>query len=138
MSAEREFHAVDESEDGELERVRGELMAREPIFHRPEFGATRDDIERMTAEDFCEIGASGRWYDREFVLDVLEERQQAPDQESWATSDFRCRRLAPDVFLLTYLLVQEGSRRTRRSTLWHRADGDWKILFHQGTIIQAE
>jgi hypothetical protein len=25
---------------------------------------------------------------------------------------------------------------TRRSTLWQRHGGEWKILFHQGTIVQ--
>jgi hypothetical protein len=37
--------------------VLAELQAREPIFHRPDFGMTRSDFERMTADDFCEVGA---------------------------------------------------------------------------------
>ncbi|MES1153696.1 MAG: DUF4440 domain-containing protein, partial [Rhodanobacter sp.] len=48
------------------------LRRREPIFHRPEFGSTRADFERMAAADFWEIGASGRRYSRAHVLDVLE------------------------------------------------------------------
>ncbi len=28
------------------------LKKREPIFHRPEFGTTRDDFEKMTVEDY--------------------------------------------------------------------------------------
>jgi hypothetical protein len=60
----------------ELAGIFAELIAREPIFHRPEFGATRADFERMTADDFWETGASGRRYTREFVLDVLEKDSQ--------------------------------------------------------------
>jgi hypothetical protein len=55
------------------------LMQREPIFHRPEFGTTRRDFENMTESTFWEVGASGRRYSREYVLEVLEERTQ-PDR----------------------------------------------------------
>lgn len=78
-----------------------ELEKREPIFHRPELGTTRRDFERMTEEDFWEVGASGRRY------------------------------------LLTYTLLQ-GERVTRRATLWRRRGGEWKIVYHQGTIVSSE
>jgi hypothetical protein len=47
--------------------VRDELMQREPLFHRPAYGATREDFEKMTAPEFWEVGASSRRYSREFV-----------------------------------------------------------------------
>src|SRR5262245_44008821 len=50
------------------ERARADLLQREPLFHRPEFGTTRPDFERMMAPEFWEVGASGRRYSREFVL----------------------------------------------------------------------
>jgi hypothetical protein len=46
----------------ELQDVLAKLSAREPIFHRPEFGTLRADFERMTSVDFWEAGASGRRY----------------------------------------------------------------------------
>ena len=92
--------------DPELAEILAELSRREPIFHRPEFGTARADFEKMTQEDFWEVGASGRWYSRTTVLDELERRHSAPHSDIWETSEFRCRRLAPDVYLLTYLLVQ--------------------------------
>jgi hypothetical protein len=120
----------------DLAGILAELIAREPIFHRPEFGTTRADFERMMAEDFCETGASGRRYSREFVLDELERRHFAPHPDIWETSDFVCRRLAGDVFLLTYTLIQNRERKTRRATIWQRAADGWKILYHQGTIVE--
>lgn len=45
--------------DPELAEVLEQLSAREPIFHRAEFGVSREDFERMTVEEFWEIGASG-------------------------------------------------------------------------------
>ena len=112
-----------------------ELIRREPIFHRSEFGTTRADLERMTVTDFWEIGASGRRYDRRYVLEELERRYSSPGADEWTTADFECRRLARDIYLLTYVLVQDASRRSRRSTIWQRTHDDWKIVFHQGTLV---
>ena len=59
-----------------LRDVLEELKAREPIFHRPEFGTTKVDFEGMLHEGFWEIGASGRRYSKAYVLNELEQRHQ--------------------------------------------------------------
>jgi hypothetical protein len=89
----------------------------------------------MTTADFWEVGASGRTYSREYVIDELEKRYASPGAETWETSAFHCRQLARDVYLLTYTLL-EGARKARRSTIWKRAISGWKIVFHQVTIVQ--
>ena len=122
--------------DSELSDVLAALSAREPIFHRPELGTTRADFEKMTVDDFREVGASGRCYSRTFVLDELERRCSAPHADVWETSEFQCRRLAPDVYLLTYTLLQDRQRLTRRATIWQRTADGWKIVYHQGTMVQ--
>ncbi len=111
------------------------LRQREPIFHRPEFGTTRRDFENMMESTFWEVGASGRRYSREYVLKVLEERYRSPIEEDLETKDFYCLEIAPDNYLLTYTLLQ-GPRMTRRATIWRRTDDDWKIVYHQGTIVE--
>ena len=120
--------------DTKLLPILEELQRREPIFHRPEFGTTRRDFEAMTEPDFWEVGASGRRYSREYVLDVLEERYRQPLEDNWETSNFHCREIAADNYLLTYTLKQ-GSRTTRRATLWRHAAQCWKIVYHQGTVV---
>ncbi len=50
--------------------------------------------------------------------------------------DVRCQELAADVYLLTYTLRQQGVRISRRATIWRRFSDGWKIVFHQGTIVQ--
>jgi len=120
----------------ELRAIEAALVAREPIFHRPEFGTTRADFERMTDPGFWEVGASGRRYARAFVIDTLVARYAMLHDDPWETSEVYCQRLADDLYLLTYTLAQ-GVRVTRRSTLWRRAGDDWTIVFHQGTIVEA-
>jgi hypothetical protein len=122
--------------DLELTVVLDELLSREPIFHRPEHGSSRADFDRMMTTDFWEIGASGKRYSRNDVLDELDRRRKNPGPDAWQTSDFQCRQLAPNLYLLTYTLLQNNERLTRRSTIWQRSAEGWKIAFHQGTIVQ--
>ncbi len=113
-----------------------ELISRESILNRPERGTTRNDFENMIATDFWEVGASGRRYSRNYVLDVLERRYASADADAWNATDFHCRKLAEDVYLLTYTLIQDNVRKTRRSTIWQHRPESWKIIYHQGTIVQ--
>jgi hypothetical protein len=119
-----------------LNKILAELSRREPIFHRPEFGTSRADFENMTTEDFWETGASGRRYSRKDVLDALEKRHAAPHEDVWETKDFQCRQLSRDTYLLTYTLLQNKIRLTRRATIWQNTPEGWKIVYHQGTIVQ--
>lgn len=121
--------------DPALTEILEELKRREPIFHRPELGTSRKDFEQMIVADFWETGASGRRYSRTAVLDVLEERYSKPYHDQWTTQEFHCRQLAENVYLLTYTLFQ-GERKTRRATVWERTPEGWKIVYHQGTIVQ--
>lgn len=120
--------------DPKLLDVLKELVLREPIFHRPEFGTTRADFERMTEEAFWEVGASGKRYSRQYVLDILEKRYANQAEDTWQTRDFYCLEIAADNYLLTYTLIQDN-RITQRSTIWRRTDQGWKIVYHQGTVV---
>ncbi|HJS91040.1 MAG TPA: DUF4440 domain-containing protein [Steroidobacteraceae bacterium] len=125
-----------------LREILQDLRSREPIFHHPELGTRRADFESMTEEEFWEVGASGRRYSRDHVLDVLTGRRESAShlelEDTWEAIDFACRELGSDTYLLTYTLLQ-GSRKTRRASVWRRRSGeDWKILFHQGTVVEDD
>lgn len=115
-----------------------ELKSREPIFHHPEkFGKTQKDIEAQMCDEFWEVGASGNIYTRQDVIETLQERYNNPNyQDFWETSDFQLSQIAPNNYLLTYILIQNKTRITRRSTLWRKVNGSWKILYHQGTLVE--
>jgi hypothetical protein len=123
------------STDPGLIGILDELKKLEPIFHHPEFGTTRTDFENLMADEFREVGASGRHYSRQYVLDELEKRHSNPVEDVLETKEFHCMEIAPNNYLLTYTLIQ-SSRITRRSSIWRRTDRGWKILYHQGTIVQ--
>jgi hypothetical protein len=120
-----------------LRAVERELVEREPVFHRALLGTTRAELEAATDPDFFEVGASGRVYGRDFVLDVVARRwADGAVEDDLRGRDFHCRELAPDLYQLSYALAQ-GDRDTRRTSLWRRVDGRWRILHHQGTVIAA-
>ena len=120
-------------------KILDELKSREPIFHHPEkFGKTKEDIANQMCDEFWEVGASGNVYTKQDVIETLLERYNNPNyQDIWETKDFAITKIAPDNYLLTYILIQDKTRVTRRSTLWRRINGDWKILYHQGTIVDG-
>jgi hypothetical protein len=113
-----------------------ELISREPIFHRPEWGTTRAHFENITTADFWEVGASGRRYSREDVLAETGETSTNSDRRPVGSRGLSLSRAGQRCSLLTYTLLQHSERKTRRSTIWQRTPDGWKIVFHQGTIVQ--
>jgi hypothetical protein len=114
--------------------LQDELVRLENLVHWPPVSTTRAEMARWFAEDFWEVGASGRKFTLSVVLNVLEKRAAAgAAAEPHTLSDVGCRALAADTFLLTYLLAQPD-RVTRRSSVWRRTPNGWRMLHHQGTV----
>ena len=119
-----------------LRAVSDELQSLEPIFHHPELGTSTHFYERMTDRDFWEVGASGRVYHRDFIIENLVDRYSKSFEDNWLLTDCRCRSLSRDTYLFTYTL-QQGTRLSRRSTIWRTTTDGWQALYHQGTLIDA-
>jgi hypothetical protein len=93
----------------------------------------------LLAEDFIEIGSSGRVYDRNAILAAV----PGEDAFTWSIEDFAVRLLAPEVALVTYRLSIRSAgahdpRVTLRSSVWVHRDGRWVLVFHQGTLVALE
>ncbi len=114
--------------------VLAELKELELGFHCPVSGKTKADFEILMDDAFWEVGASGRVYGKEFVLDCLIKCSRTPC--AIETRDFNCIEICAGSYLLTYTQI-EPSRTTRRAALWRRKDGMWKNLYHQGTVVST-
>ncbi|QHS50746.1 DUF4440 domain-containing protein [Edaphobacter sp. 12200R-103] len=126
--------------------ILSQLISLEPIFHRFEGLSgrlpTHADIDSMMAPEFFEIGVSGRLYSRDFIIRTLEARFSTPEPQPdhFRTSEFHLLRVSADTWLLSYVLRQEitdAPRISRRTTLWKKTVEGWKILFHQGTLVEG-
>jgi hypothetical protein len=129
---------MEASTSSHLLPVLEELRAWEPIFHTPRFGSTPKEMEQVLAPEYWEVGASGRIYTRDFILQHLSEHPPLDAATAgWLCSNHAIRALGADTYLLTYTLEQ-GPRRTRRATIWRRSRAGWQILYHQGTLVGIE
>ena len=105
-----------------LQRLEEELWREE----------TRFDLSRMEeviAEDFFEFGRSGRIYQRADTLSV----PSTPIEAVIPLPDFDARLLAEGVAQVTYNSVVtygENIEEARRSSIWTRSSGGWKLRFH--------
>ncbi len=119
----------------DLSPVLVQLQALEPLIYVANDGQQpREHFEQLLAPGFWEVGASGRIYTRDVVLDTLEARQLAPYAETWQASEHGVQQLATDLYLYTYALTQP-TRVSRRATLWREVPGGWQMVYHQGTVV---
>jgi ribonuclease HI len=102
-----------------------DVIALELALLEPAHRADRDFLERVLHPDFEEVGASGRRWPRDELIDTL---LGDPGVHRPGAGEFEANELWPDAILLTYRTP--GSR---RSSLWLRAGGRWQLRFHQGT-----
>lgn len=107
--------------------------------HEAELTLLESDTRRDRARvldllhaDFIEIGASGRRWTRDEIVDALaaEQIRDAPRTDEW-----RFLELATDIVLVTYRLHTHIGA-SLRSSVWDTTTGTPKIRFHQGTPTQ--
>ena len=99
-------------------------------------GAVRGD--RLSAglllhPQYREFGRSGRVWDKESVLDLMEDTSELVQIRA---EDLETVPLGDDVVLVTYDSVTPQGR-AHRSSLWVRESGRWQLRFHQGTSVPA-
>jgi hypothetical protein len=119
---------------GEDAALRDEIGRLEERLLDPRVRASRAALEALLADDFVEVGSSGRIFDRAAVVGSL----AGESGVAFALSDLRVRRVAEGVALATYRTsarIAPGGevRHSLRSSLWVRRAERWQMVFHQGT-----
>lgn len=117
--------------DDELYTV---LVELEKSLHKTNVRKSRDDLDRILHDQFMEIGASGRLFDKGSIIEIL----PTEGEVSIEGMNFKIRIMAPGVAQLTYLSVatRDGVKtKAMRSSIWKFEENVWKLLFHQGTRL---
>jgi hypothetical protein len=87
----------------------------------------------LLADEFVEVGNSGRVYDKAAIIAEL--ATEPPIHIS--ISGFHAAQLAQGLVLVTYRAVMVdqsgGESHSMRSSIWKLNDETWQMLFHQGT-----
>lgn len=106
------------------------LQALEEAMWRPETRFDSKYMDAILADDFTEVGQSGRAYSRAETVELppLEIDITFPLQSFVATS------LAEGAALVRYTSVPARSTRgaANRASIWVHQSG-WKLLYHQAT-----
>src|SRR3954470_14247623 len=92
------------------------------------------DLRDLVADDFLEIGASGRTYTKAQVLAAIE---TAPLRK-FQIEDFKIVASGDDWAMVSYRAGERSAKTSTaslRSTLWVERSGKWQIVFHQGTNV---
>ena len=103
---------------------------------QPEVRRSAQNVAELLADEFIEFGSSGHVFNKQEILEHLE--HEASVERSIA--DFRATLLAPGVILTTYRGIKldtKGVQATSslRSSVWRLQEGQWKMVFHQGTLV---
>jgi hypothetical protein len=117
--------------DSELAQT---LLALEQRLLQPEVRRSRQELEKLLAEDFVEIGSSGKIYNLAAIIAELDNEQEI----RIALSNFEARPLAPGIALVTYRAViseteSQKPKHSLRSSIWKLIGDNWRMIFHQGT-----
>ena len=104
-------------------------------LHQPMVRSDAERVSTLLHESFVEIGRSGRYYNRNEILEELSKEESG--SPVWA-QDFAAKEISSGLILLTYKSAHintegELSSCTFRSSLWQRTSHGWQVRFHQGT-----
>ena len=90
-------------------------------------------LQSILADEFVEIGRSGRVYNKAQVIEALTRGAAlfAP-----SISEFQVMELADGLFMATYVSKNTVNWQvSRRSSIWRKSGTKWQLLFHQGTPV---
>lgn len=92
------------------------------------------DLNIIIADAFIEFGSSGRTYNKQQIIDVLPTLPIV----KMTLMDFQAKLLSTGVVLTTYRVAKHSDQNklieySLRSSIWILQEGEWRIVFHQGT-----
>jgi hypothetical protein len=87
-------------------------------------------LNQLIADDFIEFGSLGKIYSKKDVLEFLSLEQL----RKFVVEDFTVTELSPEIMLVTYK-AKIDSVTSLRSSIWKINNGNWQMVFHQGTRV---
>lgn len=123
-----------------MEEIFNHLRKMEVALHQHEIRTNPVQLTLILHPDFLEIGYSGKTHRYNSTIEGLS--SENPSNENIFSQDFSYTKLAPTVIQLNYssaLKDKQGNltRHAKRTSIWVKESGNWKLRFHQGTPTNA-
>jgi len=95
-----------------------------------------EEISRLLADDFVEFGASGNIWSK---AEVVEQLPHQPFTQR-TISHFTVKPLSEHTVLVTYrchniIIGLCSPSDSLRSSIWRKQGEQWRMVFHQGTLV---
>ena len=102
----------------------------------PAIRNSKERLNELLADDFYEIGESGKQYNKQEIINILPTLSDI----KYSVQNFNAIEIADDMVLATYQIqkdnISSGDRTfSLRSSIWQNRNGNWQIIFHQGTRL---
>ena len=115
------------------------LIKQEMTLHQYEVRQNKLEITRLLHPSFREVGVSGKSYDYESILRMME--VEKPSTGRIHSQEYECIQLEFSVQLLLYksVFVDEFgkfSHFAKRSSIWVLSDTQWQMKYHQGSSCE--
>jgi hypothetical protein len=114
------------------------LVELERSLHRKSIRRSKEKLDELLHDDFEEIGASGRTSNKDQIIEEL--LNETPFTIN--ASDFELRMFSEDIAQLKYKTKNTARNclpcTTLRSSIWKNEGSKWKMIFHQGTVVQTD
>jgi hypothetical protein len=119
----------------DLQQLKTDIYQLELRSVQPEARETKERMQEFLDDDCFEFCSSGKIY--YFREDNFE--YDGPGVFDFEIKDFEIMTLADDVVLATYKGIKhhetgESMKYSLRSSIWKKINGQWKVVFHQGTL----
>ena len=105
---------------------------------KPEIRSSKQQLNRLLADDFLEIPSTGIPYNKSQAL------MRIPNEETpeFTLQDYQLRILSENLVQLIYKasVKRQNDKKitySQRNSLWKKTAGKWQMVFHQGTTCQS-
>lgn len=103
----------------------------------PKVRKDKKRLSQLLSEDFMEIASSGVIFNKEDILKNLPKQNNI----EWKVSNLKVKEISQNIFLINYKIKKTDIKNnivtnSIRTSLWKDFNGNWKMVFHQGTLIK--
>lgn len=115
-----------------FEALSEEIIYLEKRLLDPKVRKSREELDKLLADEFIEYCTLGYVCNKQEVLDSLPDNEEVEIMPR----NFVVRSLADDVVLLNFETFNKSTGvASMRSSIWKLIDGTWQMFFHQGTRV---
>ena len=108
------------------------ILELENSLFKLEYMSNKEYLDNIIDDNYKELGKSGILFNKEDVVNYLLEQQRDRDIE---ISNFSGEELTRDLWIVHYITYSDDNK-IYRTSIWKKEDNNFKILFHQASIIK--